>query len=510
MTSKKVIVLGLDGATWDFILPLIQKGELKTFESLLRQSIAAPLRSTMPPTTIPAWQSMFSGLSPEKLGITDFFKIVENKLVPVTSKDIKGKMLWDLYPELRFMIYNIPGTYPAYKINGILISTPIGTWNSKSIYPSDIKDEIERIFTKNTLYALRNIPITKRGRINQLYAITKAETELFKYLYTKYESDIFIFRYEITDYIAHWAKNKEEIEKAYTYLDKELKKLLSIIDLKDTYLLIVSDHGVSPASKDRKFFINSWLLEQGYLKLNPDIKFRLKSNSVLEKVGKFLIAHGLVDKVTLTRLYTKLLKMIRKSQRSFTQSFIDQIDIKSSKAYAYTSAGGIICIRLEDISIVEDLSNKLLEIMDDDGIPPIINVLKRTFNRKLEIVAESHPRYSLHHEIVKEMFLKNVKSFTHSSEGIFMIFPVTISNTARTKNINGLKNDRVNIFDVMPMICYLIDVPIPKQIDGRVPMELFNGHSEFANKQPKYIIKKTPHDDKIKKVIMRLKKEKKI
>jgi len=487
----KIIVLGLDGATFEFIIPLMRKGVLKTFKTLLNYSIVAPLRSTIPPITIPAWQSMFSGLSPEKLGITDFFKIVDNKLVPITSKDIRGKMLWDVYKDLRFIIYNIPGTYPAYKVNGIMISTPIGTWNPKSIYPPEKKSEIEKIFTKKMLNTFRDIPITKRGRVKQLYSLTKAETELFRYLYTNYEFDIFIFRYEITDYIAHWAKDREEIEKAYIFLDRELEKLFNGIDLENTYILIVSDHGVSPEPKEKKFFINSWLLKQGYLNLNSDVGQKSRLNNLLEGIGKFLITHNILDKVTLVKLYTKILKMFKKGQRSFTQSFIDQIDIKKSKAYAYTSAGGIICIRMEDTSIIEELSNKLLRIKDDEGIPPIVNVVRRTFVEKPEIIAESHPKYSLHHEIVRELFLKNIKSFSHSSEGIFMVYPVTRFNANEMGNIDETKRYKVEVFDVMPTISYLLNLPIPLGISGRVPLELFRKHREFANRDIRYLHKES-------------------
>lgn len=506
MVKKKVIVLGLDGATWDFIIPLIKRGELNTFKNLLTQSIATPLRSTIPPTTIPAWQSMFSGLTPEKLGITDFFKIKDNKLVPVTSKDFKGKILWDVYPNLKYIIYNIPGTYPAYEINGILITDPIGKWSSKSIYPSELKEELERIFNKKLLKNLTNEPITKRGRVKQLYDLTKAETKLFIHLYENYKFDIFIFRYEITDYIAHWAKNKEEIESAYKLLDKELEKILSKIDLTDSYLLIVSDHGVQPQICNRRFFINSWLLNQGCLKLNYDIK-RSRYDKFIEKIIGFLVTHGLVDRITLARIYRKIKSLkLKQKKMSFTQAFMEKIDIVNSKAFAYnTSAGGITCVQINESSSLSELQKKLIDIKDKDGIQVITKVLVRSIDNRIELVVESHQTYILNHEITNNIFLYNLKSFKHSDMGVMILHPIKSKGTDQ----GYIKRSEVNIYDIMPIICYLLDLPIPEQIDGKVPIELFREYSKFTNKQPKYV-KDMLKDLKLKKVIMRLKSEGKI
>lgn len=147
MNNERIFVLCLDGATWEFIDPLIREKKLPTFESIIKNGISATLQSTLLPTTIPAWISMFSGYSPEKLGISDFFVFDENfNLKLVNSKLFKGKMLWDRINNKRFVVFNIPGTYPAYKINGIMITDPLGLWMEKSFYPRDIKEKIEKEF----------------------------------------------------------------------------------------------------------------------------------------------------------------------------------------------------------------------------------------------------------------------------------------------------------------------------------------------------------------------------
>lgn len=193
MNNERIFVLCLDGATWEFIDPLIREKKLPTFESIIKNGISATLQSTLPPTTIPAWISMFSGYSPEKLGISDFFVFDENfNLKLVNSKLFKGKMLWDRINNKRFVVFNIPGTYPAYKINGIMITDPLGLWMEKSFYPRDIKEKIEKEF-KDRIIKLKKVPILRSSRIRHLHELTEFETDLLIWLHYECDPDIYIY-----------------------------------------------------------------------------------------------------------------------------------------------------------------------------------------------------------------------------------------------------------------------------------------------------------------------------
>ena len=51
MKPPKIIVIGIDGASWDFLKPWIDEGELNTIKKLLEKSIWGTLESSIPPTT---------------------------------------------------------------------------------------------------------------------------------------------------------------------------------------------------------------------------------------------------------------------------------------------------------------------------------------------------------------------------------------------------------------------------------------------------------------------------
>ena len=56
MSSEKVFILGLDGASPEVIESLIALGKLPTFEKMKREGIMGKLRTTIPPITAAAWR----------------------------------------------------------------------------------------------------------------------------------------------------------------------------------------------------------------------------------------------------------------------------------------------------------------------------------------------------------------------------------------------------------------------------------------------------------------------
>ena len=67
-----VLVLGLDGASWDVIDPLVRAGRLPHLAAWCAQGVRAPLASCVPPMSFPAWSSFATGLGPGRHGLFDF------------------------------------------------------------------------------------------------------------------------------------------------------------------------------------------------------------------------------------------------------------------------------------------------------------------------------------------------------------------------------------------------------------------------------------------------------
>jgi len=70
--TPKVLIIGLDGATWDLMKPLTEKGKLPTLRKLIDEGVHGDLESTITPSTGLAWVSFATGKNPGKHGCYDF------------------------------------------------------------------------------------------------------------------------------------------------------------------------------------------------------------------------------------------------------------------------------------------------------------------------------------------------------------------------------------------------------------------------------------------------------
>ena len=92
----KVLVVGLDGATFDLMLPWIEQGHLPTLGKLVGDGAWSRLHSTIPPHTPCAWSSFMTGMNPGKHGLFDFSEPVADsydfRFVNASSRH--GETLW--------------------------------------------------------------------------------------------------------------------------------------------------------------------------------------------------------------------------------------------------------------------------------------------------------------------------------------------------------------------------------------------------------------------------------
>ena len=128
--SLKTLIIGLDGATFDLILPFVAKGELPCFAYLMKNGAWGELASTLPPVTAAAWPSFMTGENPGKHGILKFTQIDSGPETngdykqAITSKSFAGRTFFDVMKMNgnRVGAVTIPVTYPPWDINGIMIS----------------------------------------------------------------------------------------------------------------------------------------------------------------------------------------------------------------------------------------------------------------------------------------------------------------------------------------------------------------------------------------------------
>jgi tetratricopeptide (TPR) repeat protein len=123
--DRKVLLIGLDGADWDIIDPLVERGELPNLARLAAVGTRARLRTITPVLSPVVWTSMATGKGPSKHGIVDFLaRAPDGKSVPVTSNLRQARALWNLLgdAEVPVAITAWWATWPAESVRGFMVT----------------------------------------------------------------------------------------------------------------------------------------------------------------------------------------------------------------------------------------------------------------------------------------------------------------------------------------------------------------------------------------------------
>jgi len=310
--TRPLLVIGLDGATWDLIGPWAEAGELPFFRRLLQEGARGPLRSVTPNLTPPGWTTAFTGVNPGKHGIFDFFTLDAGAeaLRVVSSADRRAPALWEILSaaERRVGVFNVPCTYPADTVSGFFVTgmgTPAleGPWT----HPAAEGEAIRRDFPAFRAGADPK-PIAE-GRLeaylDDLYALTEIQERLFLDRARRYGCDVGIFVYDDVDRVMHffWRfmdENHPRHEKAperlrnairsyYRRLDEGMERMWEAWGT-GADLCVLSDHGFGPLHTD--VFLNRIFADRGFLAPLP-LAAELIRKPLWKRAARVLVPQGL-------------------------------------------------------------------------------------------------------------------------------------------------------------------------------------------------------------------------
>ncbi len=125
-TRTRIALIGLDGADWQIVDPLIAKGQLPTLARLKARGAWGNMR-TMTPTLSPLlWTTVATGKTPEQHGIVDFLvhDPQTGRNLPVSSRSRKTKALWNMFSDAGMTSVFIAwwGTWPAEAVDGTMVT----------------------------------------------------------------------------------------------------------------------------------------------------------------------------------------------------------------------------------------------------------------------------------------------------------------------------------------------------------------------------------------------------
>lgn len=541
-SMTRVLLIGLDGATWDLLKPWADDGSLPMLAKLMDKGCWGGLESTIPPITIPAWISLATGLNPGKIGAYDFLSRKGNdyRLYPTSSATFRGRAIWDHIAadgNRKIGVVNYPGLSPVYKINGFMVPNTSFDEIEVGCFPQALKRELDQVchgYEGSVAYHDTKYDDTELF-VTDLHRVLSKQLAAAHYLLNQ-PWDLFVYVLSASDWAQHlmW----KYIDASHPLYDhKESKKygaellrfwqrvddfLGQVIEAhKGANLLLVSDHGFG--SQDECFSLGKWLEMKGYLTKKST---RRREICTSMRNVTLSVLRSLYYKSRLGRAIPD--SLLRQVGRALTTDFLDQLDFGQSRAYVlgHTIPFGAIyinregrdaqgCVKQDEYEalkseIVGSLRNLKsdigkdvqVEVFDTKGIywgPYVQHAPDIIFTIDDWRCVVNEQRFD--DALFKDEPYSNRHTGSHRMNGIFLAYGPDIRNTR--EELNGLK-----IYDIAPTLLHMFGVPIPRDVDGRVLREVFKETSEIAHRPIKYQMQ--VEGEKVKAKIKELKAKKRL
>jgi predicted AlkP superfamily phosphohydrolase/phosphomutase len=257
---SKLIVIGIDGASPDLMLPWMDQGMLPNFQKIRQNGAFGKLSSVPNQRSAAAWSSFITGTNPGRHGIFDFYERVPQsydiRFTRTASRD--GISFWKYLSKKgkTVIVINVPMTYPAEKIRGCVVSglDAPGKNNTGFTYPANLLKQIEQEvgpYVQEPGVTGLVVGGQNGKAFKKIIESVQQRGKTVRCLMAKYDWDTTVAVFRETDPAQHcfWKymdDSGSELEKAilrvYQEVDREVGRILDSAG--DRYrVLVMSDHG---------------------------------------------------------------------------------------------------------------------------------------------------------------------------------------------------------------------------------------------------------------------------
>ncbi len=277
--KDRVVVLGIDGVPCSLLKRFIERGMMPNLSALVQKGTLTDMTASIPEVSSTSWSTFMTGVNPGRHGIYGFTELRKGtyKWRFPNSDDLRSSTLWDIAGRhgRKSVIINIPSTYPARELNGILTAGFVALDLKKATYPESAYEYLKGIGYKMDVDTrkARESAEALAGEIDSAFEIRK---KAILHFFDTAEWNLFIGVITETDRLHHylWNALDDEGHPQHGFFLDFYKRLDGFIG--EMYertgdgvpFIILSDHGFTTIKKE--IYLNAWLKEKGYLKFGKD------------------------------------------------------------------------------------------------------------------------------------------------------------------------------------------------------------------------------------------------
>lgn len=293
----RILLIGLDGADWQVLDPLIASGGAPALASLRDRGAWGVLRSEEPMLSPILWTTLATGREPLEHGVLDFIESdpASGDPMPVSAARRRVPALWDLYDAagLESAVVGWWASWPAYPLRGRIVSDRVAystyrvaepdLGGAALFYPPDLATSLGGRFVRprdvgaGRLAGLATIPASRLeasdrhleadgspfedpvSHLRQIVASALTYHEMTVALLEDHQPDLLAVYYQGIDEVAHLLAHcrnpplpscppedreafRGTLDAYYRFQDGLIADLLDRID-PGTAVVVASDHG---------------------------------------------------------------------------------------------------------------------------------------------------------------------------------------------------------------------------------------------------------------------------
>jgi predicted AlkP superfamily phosphohydrolase/phosphomutase len=486
LSDSRVLLLGLDGAAFPTLQPLLDGGTMPFLASLLEVGARAPLASTPHPISPAAWASIITGRTPGQHGVFDFVRVGRsgNRLSYslVTSADLRAETVFSRAARYGRTVtaLNFPCMFPTPELPGNIVPGYVPwTYLARAVRPRGLFTHLKEragldprklaVDWELERTAVQGLPADELARWVQLHIDRERQWfAILRYLMLEEPTDLTAVVFDGVDRIQHLCLHlfpraadevigtngstvKHLLVEYFQLLDDFLAEAVRLIG-SDAHVFVVSDHGAETAG-DRVFYANAWLAEHGYLRWKDampiDADGRLAMNGNTESALLFDWDATFAAALTSSSNAIHILRSTHTGEPGVTDE-----DYPAFRAR---------------------LVGELVDATDPDTGEPIVDRVLLREQAFRGAVVDQAPDITLvlrspgflsvlpSREIVQP---RRTPYGTHSPEGIFLLAGPGVRA--------GVERPRLAVHDVAACVVHALGLPVPHEWEGKPALDAYD------------------------------------
>jgi predicted AlkP superfamily phosphohydrolase/phosphomutase len=494
--APKIVLIGLDGADWNVVRPLMADGRLPVLSSLVAHGASGDLRSLEPMISPALWTTVVTGVGPERHGIRDFvYKQPGTYAQPIVNSSLRKRLaLWNILSGLDMTVGIVDwyATWPAEPVNGFIVSDRIKTMGTEAegvTYPpsaalEDALVSLPPLGEHPALARLTRVGDSLPAGLDKALKEDLYRYRLAKSLYRAHRPDFFAFYLKGLDAVGHFywqyfdpdEQTFGEVDKRdiarfgsiipdyYELCDQLLGDFVELLD-DDATILIVSDHGFRSFGRPDNliFDLDRLFALMGLLEFEDPALAAERSHRGIRMAATRAYTHE----------GTKIVSAFGRRDRPVYLNVAGRDPDGVIDADGWLEARANIVTRLE--SLRTDLDSRVFShVRVNDG------AADDAAQQEPDLYLRVNPEIAFDYDVM-------IDGRPHSLSDVFFWEYGNISGTHRQNGIlvargpsirPGVKVDEASLLDIAPTILRLAGAPVPGDIDGKVLHSMFVAHDE--------------------------------